>query len=185
MTLPEFLAWEERQELRHEFDGFQPVAMTGGTVAHNRIMRRLHRALERRLAGKSCESFGPDVKMLTPGKARYSDALVTCTPQAANAQVIENPVVVFEILSAGNSRTDRIEKVQEHKATSSIQRCVILEQTSIGAMVFERRADEWAAFTLTEGGTLHMPEIKAEIPLAEIYADIAFPPDGGQPPGDA
>lgn len=31
MALPEFLAWEERQELRYEFDGVQPVAMTGGT----------------------------------------------------------------------------------------------------------------------------------------------------------
>jgi hypothetical protein len=28
-TLAEFLAWEERQELRFEFDGVQPVAMTG------------------------------------------------------------------------------------------------------------------------------------------------------------
>ena len=31
MTLEAFLAWEERQELRYEFDGFQPIAMTGGT----------------------------------------------------------------------------------------------------------------------------------------------------------
>ena len=29
MTVEEFLAWEERQELRYEFDGFRPVAMTG------------------------------------------------------------------------------------------------------------------------------------------------------------
>jgi hypothetical protein len=29
MTLPEFLGWEERQELRFEFDGVQPVGMTG------------------------------------------------------------------------------------------------------------------------------------------------------------
>jgi hypothetical protein len=26
-----------RQDLRYEFDGFQPVAMTGGTIAHDRI----------------------------------------------------------------------------------------------------------------------------------------------------
>ncbi|MEJ0044833.1 MAG: hypothetical protein WDN04_00735 [Rhodospirillales bacterium] len=26
MTLAEFLVWEERQELRYEFDGFAPVA---------------------------------------------------------------------------------------------------------------------------------------------------------------
>jgi hypothetical protein len=29
LTLAEFLEWEERQELRYEFDAFQPVAMTG------------------------------------------------------------------------------------------------------------------------------------------------------------
>ena len=37
MSVAEFLAWEERQELRWEFDGFQPVAMTGGTLAHEII----------------------------------------------------------------------------------------------------------------------------------------------------
>lgn len=36
-TLAEFLAREERQELRYEFDGFVPVAMTGGTIAPDRI----------------------------------------------------------------------------------------------------------------------------------------------------
>lgn len=34
MSLAEFLAWEERQELKYEFDGVGPVAMTGGTLAH-------------------------------------------------------------------------------------------------------------------------------------------------------
>jgi hypothetical protein len=32
MSREQFLAWEERQERRFEFDGFQAVAMTGGTV---------------------------------------------------------------------------------------------------------------------------------------------------------
>ena len=37
MSLAEFLEWEDRQELRYEFDGVEPSAMTGGTVAscHN------------------------------------------------------------------------------------------------------------------------------------------------------
>jgi len=37
VVLAEFLAWEERQELRWEFDGFDPVAMTAGTRAHEII----------------------------------------------------------------------------------------------------------------------------------------------------
>lgn len=39
MTLAEFLEWEERQELRYEFDGVGPVAMIGGTFAHAAIQR--------------------------------------------------------------------------------------------------------------------------------------------------
>ena len=45
MTLEQFLSWEERQQMRYEFDGFQPVAMTGGTEAHAAIQRNLIIAL--------------------------------------------------------------------------------------------------------------------------------------------
>ena len=48
-TQEEFFSWAERQEGRYEFDGFQPVAMTGGTAHHNRVMWGIHRALDRRL----------------------------------------------------------------------------------------------------------------------------------------
>lgn len=41
MTLEQFLAWEDRQELKFEFDGFRPVAMTGGTAAHSAIQRNI------------------------------------------------------------------------------------------------------------------------------------------------
>jgi hypothetical protein len=49
MTLAEFLTWEERQELRYEFDGFQPVAMTGGTARHETIGGTLRALLLQRL----------------------------------------------------------------------------------------------------------------------------------------
>jgi hypothetical protein len=48
MTLAQFLDWEDRQELRYEFDGFQPIAMTGGTQAHAAIQVSLITALNRR-----------------------------------------------------------------------------------------------------------------------------------------
>jgi hypothetical protein len=41
MSLSEFLDWEERQELRYEFDGVQPTAMTGGTYNHALIQGNL------------------------------------------------------------------------------------------------------------------------------------------------
>jgi Uma2 family endonuclease len=89
--------------------------------------------------------------------------------------VIKDPVVVFEILSPGTSRTDRIEKLREYQATDSIQRYVILEQASIAAAVFVRHGTDWAARALTADDTLRLPEIDVALPLAEIYADVDVP----------
>src|SRR5271165_3337982 len=65
MSLTEFLAWEEQQEIRYEFDGFQPVAMTGGTYAHDRITFHLQRALNARLVGRPCQ---PECEDPDPGQ---------------------------------------------------------------------------------------------------------------------
>jgi Uma2 family endonuclease len=175
MTLPQFLAWEERQERRYEFDGFQPVAMTGGTVAHEVIGGTLRALLRAHLRGKPCRVMGPTMKIEVTDRIRYPDAFVYCTPVPPTETVIKHPVVVFEVLSAGTSRTDRIEKLREYQATPSIQRYVILEQDSVAATVFARHGADWTAHALTADDVLQMPEIDVELPLAEIYADVDLP----------
>ena len=180
MSLPEFLAWEERQEPRFEFDGFQPVAMTGGTFAHEIIGNTLRRKLGERLSGSPCRAVGPTMKVEVMGHIRYPDAFVTCTQAPRDATVIRDPVVVFEVLSPSTSRTDRIEKLREYQATPSIRRYVILEQDSIAASVFTRHDGDWIAHALTGGDVLTMPEIGVDLPLADIYADADLP----EPPTD-
>jgi Uma2 family endonuclease len=175
MTLEQFLRWEEKQELRYEFDGVGPVAMTGGTVAHDQITFKTRKALDARLEGKPCQPHGPNVKIIAAGSVRYPDVFVTCSKALRDATVAQDPVVVFEVASESTSQTDRIEKLQEYQATPSIQRYVILEQNSIGATVFTRQGDQWIGFALTEAGTLRMPEIGIEVPMPEFYAGVELP----------
>jgi len=40
-TTETFLAWEDRQEGKHEFDGRDLIPMTGGSIAHQRIVGNL------------------------------------------------------------------------------------------------------------------------------------------------
>ncbi len=96
MTYDEFLAWERRQELRYEFDGFAPVAMTGGSFEHAIIQRNLITALTNRLRGKPCQALGSELKIAVAGSIRYPDAFVMCSPVPRGTQVIAEPVVVFE-----------------------------------------------------------------------------------------
>lgn len=179
MTAAEFLAWEERQELKWEFDGFQPVAMTGGTVAHSAITGNLITALNIRLRGKPCRPRGPDMKVETGGKYRYPDAVVTCTPVPPNATVIAEPVVVFEVLSKRTARDDRTVKLLEYQSLPSLRRYVMLEQDQALATVITRMGTGtgWSLELLRADAVLPMPEIGVELPIAELYTDVAFAPE--------
>jgi len=177
-TQDQFFTWAASQEGRYEFDGFHPVAMTGGTVGHALIIRSLHRALDRRLRGGRCQPLGPAAGVATLGSAvRYPDALVTYTKPDGTALTVPGVVVVFEVLGATTSRTDRIVRVREYAAVASIRRYGILESTSVGLTVLERDGPEeaWRATTLTIGDVLRMPEIDIEIPVVEFYDDVNFP----------
>ncbi len=58
-----------------------------------------------------------------------------------DAKVVADPIVVFEVLSPGSLHDDLIVKNAEYRATPSIQRYGVLQQSHIGALVFTRRAD--------------------------------------------
>lgn len=176
MSLEAFLAWEERQELKYEFDGFQPVAMTGGTRAHASIQRNLAISIGGRLRGTPCEFFGSDFKVLTAdsSRSRYPDGLVTCTGGRNESTVAPEPVVMFEVLSRSTSSTDHILKNEEYAALPSVRRYVMLEQERIGATVFARSGDDWVGHILTGDAVLAMPEIGLEVPLTELYEGLDF-----------
>ncbi len=114
MTLEQFLAWEERQELRYEFDGFQPVAMNGVRVEHAAIEMNLTLALGNRLRGRPCRAFGSNLKIEVAGRIRYPDAFVVCTPVPRGTYIIRDPVAIFEILSPSTSHTDLVLKTAEY-----------------------------------------------------------------------
>ncbi len=50
----------------------------------------------------------------------------------------------------------------------------MLEQTRPAATVFSRAGDDWVGHVLTGGAVLAMPEIGADLPLADLYSDIEF-----------
>lgn len=177
MSLEAFLDWESLQELKYEFDGFQPVAMTGGSAEHAAIQGNLMFAIGARLLGGPCRMYGSDLKIAVAGSIRYPDAFVVCTPVPRGAQVVSDPVIVFEILSPSTMSVDLFEKNREYRATPSIQRYVILEQARPAATVYSRAGELWVADFLAGEGELALPEIGVTVPLAALYQDVLFPPE--------
>ncbi len=176
ISVDQFLKWEERRELRYEFDGFQPVATTGGTAEHSAIQRNLITALTNRLRGTPCQPHGSELKIVAVDGIRYPDAFVVCSPIARGATVVTDPVVVFEILSSSTATVDRIVENQEHRDTLSIRRYVMLEQDQQAATVFARAGDDWVGHVMSGDVVLAMREIGIEVPLAELYEGVEFAP---------
>jgi Uma2 family endonuclease len=175
MTVEQFLAWEERQELRYEFDGVRSAAMTGGTFNHDAIQINLVTALHARLRGKRCRVHGSSLKIRVMGSIRYPDACVSCTQASPDSTVLSEPVVIFEVLSKSTAYTDRTVKNREYAGTDSVRRYVMLEQRAAVGTMFSRAADgAWTGQMIGPDTVIAMPEIGIDLPMADIYADVAF-----------
>jgi Uma2 family endonuclease len=174
MSLEEFLVWEDAQELRYEFDGWQPIAMTGGTAGHSFIRDNLVRSVGGRLIGRPCRYIGGDLKIEVIGRIRYPDGFVVCSPVPRNSKVVRDPVVIFEVLSPSTAGTDHGVKNGEYAATPSVRRYVMLEQDRIAATVFARTGDDWVGRLILGDVTLDLPEIGISLPLAELYGGVDF-----------
>jgi Uma2 family endonuclease len=195
LTLESFLAWEERQDLRYEFDGFRVIGMTGGTYAHARIQANLLRSLGNRLDGAPCRAVGSELKVQTATSVRYPDAFVVCAPIPLDATVARDPVVIFEILSPRSANDDLGGKKAEYQALPSVRSYIVLQQTHRSAQAFRRieettpddeTSGEWTfEFVVGSDAVIALPEIGVTIPLAEIYDGVlppSAPPSG--PIGD-
>lgn len=167
LTVEEFLAWERAQPLRFEFDGIQPIAMTGGSRNHARIQTRVVIALGNRVSAP-CEVFGSELKVVTQTRVRYPDATVVCADAEATQDIID-PTAVFEVLSPSTALTDRRVKPMDYASVPSIMVYVILdaEQPEVTVM---RRSGAWEPETFAgSDAVVPLPEIGIELPLTTIY----------------
>jgi Uma2 family endonuclease len=179
MTREDFLAWAERQEERYEFDGFQPVAMTGGSNNHGIITRNLHGHLFNLLRGRPCQALpseGGGVATIG-NKVRFPDATVTCSPIVGRERFVPDPVIVFEVTSPSSATEDGTVKKLEYQAIPTIRRYVLIDQTKPALTIHARDGEgPWTTLPpLGAGGTLELPEIGIKIAVDDLYECVTFP----------
>ena len=69
---------------------------------------------------------------------------------------------------------DRTVKLAEYKSLPSVRRYVMLEQDRVFATVITRTDTGWDHALAGPDGTLVMPEIGVEIPMAELYDGLTL-----------
>jgi Uma2 family endonuclease len=166
-SVERFLAWEEQQEGKHEFDGARIIEMTGGSRAHQRIVFNIVRLLSERLDPEAFDAV-QEMRFEIAGKVRYPDVAVCAGRIPNHVRTLRDAVVVFEVLSEDTAETDRDEKRIDYAQLAGMGRYVLLEQTRRAAVVLNRVGGAWVETQVTTG-TIALPEIGIDLPLDEIY----------------
>ena len=183
LTPQQYLRIERDAEYKSEYYRGEMFAMAGGSPEHSEIAACIIRALGNRLSGKGCKVYTSDLKVRTEpdGLYTYPDVTVVCGKPIRledDPHVIENPKVLFEVLSPSTEAKDRGFKFHQYKHIQSLAEYVLVSQTEPLVECFSRPSgSQWAHYAEARGldRVLSLPSLGIEVPLAEIYQDVEFP----------
>ena len=186
LTEEEYLASEPLSEVKREYLGGVVHAMAGVSESHGRIAMNLYRLLGNQLRGRRCEAFGSDTQVrfqpsFTPGKVPYyyyPDAMIACDPTDQGHRWRERPSALFEILSESTRHVDEGEKRLVYFQLPSLEAYVRIEQTRPEAIVERLAPEGWKQDRILGlEGTIRLPSLGVELPMAELYERVVFAPE--------
>ena len=177
----EYLAAELLSPVKHEYLGGIVHAMAGAKNQHNQIASNTLVALGMRLRGKKCRPFNSDTKVRVrlPNQIRfyYPDAQVVCDPNPPDDSFQDRPVVIVEVISESTRRVDESEKLDAYQTIPALETYLIVDSSHALVVAYHRTA---TGFTreIHHGtdGCIKLDCIGVELPLAEIYERLDFPP---------
>jgi Uma2 family endonuclease len=180
MTYAEYLAFEERSDVKHEFhdgDVYEALSMSGGTLEHARLASAFGRELGVALAGRPCAVFSADGRIrVAEGRfSGYPDLSVVCghiERAVDDPQGLANPVVIAEILSDSTEAFDRGDKFRRYRRLASLREYVLVSQREPYIEVHRRNdAGEWVLHEAAAGQKLALMSLDVALDVDAIYRD--------------
>ena len=194
MTLPqpvkrhtpqEYYALEREAEYKSDYYQGEIFAMAGGSANHSLITANVGREVGNRLKGKPCKVYESNLrlKITATGLRCYPDVSVYCgklqfDPEDSASETATNPTLLVEVLSKSTEGYDRGLKAENYRQIESLRVYVLVSQVKAHVEIFERQGNGPWLLRDANGldAVLKLPAIDIDLPLAEVYAGVEFPP---------
>ena len=179
MTVAEYLAWEERQEVKHEYIDGAIIEMSGGSRSHSRIMINLTLAIGNQLGESDCVLHSSEMRVrITEWRYVYPDLSAVCGEEVLADEselTLLNPIVVVEVTAPSSLVRDRVDKTDWYLEVPSIEAYLIVDQDRPRADLYTRADDGWKLRIFEgEDEVIPLPMLNCELPLAQVYRGIDF-----------
>ena len=179
MSLDEFFAFQEKQDVRYELVNGEPVRiMAGAKNVHNDIVINVIRELSIRLRGSGCKPFHGDGSVETyPGQIRRPDAGINCGEHERDGLMADEPRVIVEVLSPSTRDFDTYGKVEEYKTIASVHTIILVDPNRPDVLVWSRgEGNGWTSATHTDlDHEIAIRDPDLALPLGALYEGIEFP----------
>jgi Uma2 family endonuclease len=187
LTPEEYFAWEEQQEVKHEYFDGEVFAMTGGTVNHGRIGGRIFSLIDDHLIESDrCIALNSDVKIKIQASEKYvyPDASATCDERdRQTTQFISHPSLIVEVLSPSTVRAasafaeayDRGKKFKLYQRSIALMEYVLVSAEEIEIEVFRKNdRGKWEVTNYVAGDVVELESINLIFPIDRVYRGIEF-----------
>lgn len=173
----EYLAAEEKSDVKHEWLNGEIYDMAGGTPEHSRLAANFIQHLANALKGKPCKVFTSDlrVKVETTGLSTYPDLSVACGHlefASDDKNALVNPMVLVEVLSDTSEAYDRGDKFLHYRRIPSLQEYVLVSQRGPRIEVFRRGSGgTWVFYEAGPGESVALESLGVSLSVDEVYFD--------------
>jgi Uma2 family endonuclease len=177
MSAEDYLAWEQMQQERHEYWDGEVLAMTGGTKRHNRVSSNCFKVLDNLLAERNCEVYISDVKVQVEANRKYfyPDVVVTCDKRDRDAQLVQYPCLIVEVLSPSTEAVDRGAKFKAYRQFTTLQDYVLIQPDQPIVEVFTRKeAGQWVLVEYGLEDVIELASVGGRVAVKELYDRVTF-----------
>ena len=181
MSEAEYLAFEEKSKIKHEFMDGEVFSRAGATRRHNLANTNISTELNLQLRETDCEVYANDFRVkIRDGHQVYPDVAVACgkIEVEGNETTLLNPIVVVEVLSKSTEKRDRGDKAEDYYRLESLQDYLLVSQYRARVEHFSRQKnDEWT-FKFYEDlkDIIELKSINCRIALKFIYLKLNLSP---------
>ena len=183
LTEAEYLQRERQAAFKSEFLNGEVFAMAGASREHNQISTNLVVSLGTQLLDKPCGVYSSDMKVRTrteqTRKFSYPDVVVTCGDEQyedENNDVLLNPLVIIEVLSATTEAYDRGLKFFHYQLIPSLREYLLVAQDYCRVEKYQRQADnQWVYSEFHElSDVVEVGTLACRLSLADIYRRVVL-----------
>ncbi|MDQ7024965.1 MAG: Uma2 family endonuclease [Anaerolineae bacterium] len=183
MSEAEYLEFEEKSEIKHEYVAGYVYAMAGASWNHTVINGNTHSTLDAQLLDKPCVVVSNDLRLKVETKKvsfRYPDVMVICgKPEFIENRVdtINNPTIIIEVLSPATALEDRNAKLDEYTGLNSVEEYVLVSQEEAKIERYTRQeSGEWL-YRKVAGleNNIDLRSIDCVLELSQVYKKVDLP----------